>query len=494
LTDELKDLTDREWRLTLAKLRRARLLAEKDPAHPDTLDTHPLVREHFGGKLQQSHLDAWQEAHSRLYEYYKSQAKEYPDTIEEMAPLFAAVAHGCQAGRHQEAEDLYWRRVLRGEDHFSWRQLGSFGADLAALSGFFDPPWRQTVAGLSEASKAFVLHQAGLYLQALGQLAEAAYPMQAALGGHIAQGDWRNAAINACTLSELYLTSGDLTQALAYARQSVDLADRSGDAFHRMAMRTALADALHQAGRLPEAEAKFREAEEMQEERQPYYPLLYSLQGYQYCDLLLSQRRYREVLSRAGQTLEWSKQAGSTRIQLGLVIFWENLKDLLHESALTQQAHPDILSTALEHMSLGRAHLLQAQQEGSGDPSTSLRTSFSHAAAHLEQAVDGLRQAGRQHHIPRGLLARAELRRVMGALDRARADLEEAMSIATRGGMRLSEADCHLEYARLHLACGEEEKARESLAKAKDMIEDMGYHRRDGEVAELEGESESLKH
>jgi exonuclease VII small subunit len=88
--------------------------------------------------------------------------------------------------------------------------------------------------------------------------------------------------------------------------------------------------------------------------------------------------------------------------------------------------------------------------------------------------------------LPLGLLARAELRRAMGSLDRARADLEEALSIATRGGMRLHEADCHLEYARLHLACGEQEKARQSLAQARAMIEDMGYHRRDGEVAELE--------
>jgi hypothetical protein len=77
-------------------------------------------------------------------------------------------------------------------------------------------------------------------------------------------------------------------------------------------------------------------------------------------------------------------------------------------------------------------------------------------------------------------------RRAPGSLDRARADLEEALSIATRGGMRLHKADCHLEYARLHLACGEREKARQSLAQAKEMIEDMGYHRRDGEVAELE--------
>jgi tetratricopeptide (TPR) repeat protein len=450
LTDELKDLTDREWRLTLAKLRRARLLAEKDLANPDTLDTHPLVREHFGVKLQENTPDAWKEAHGRLYEYYKSQAPEFPDTIEEMAPLYAAVAHGCQAGRHQEAlDEVYWRRILRGNEHCSWSKLGSFGADLAVLSGFFDSPWRWPVAGLIERDKSFVLNQAGLYLRALGQLAEAAAPMQAGLEADIAQKGWENASIAASNLSELYLISGDLVQALDIARQGVDLADRSGDAFQRIVNRKTLANALHQAGQLPEAAAAFREAEKIQKERQPRFPLLYSLPGFQYCDLLLGQREYWEVQSRAEKALDI----------------------VLHISRRPQ----DI---ALNHLSLGRAHLLQAQQEGSND--------FSQAAAHLEQAVDGLRQAGQQEFIVRGLLARAELRRAMDDVAGAQRDLEEALSIATRGGMRLHQADCHLEYARLHLDCGEKEEARQSLAQAKEMIEEMGYHRRDAEVAELE--------
>jgi hypothetical protein len=108
------------------------------------------------------------------------------------------------------------------------------------------------------------------------------------------------------------------------------------------------------------------------------------------------------------------------------------------------------------------------------------------AAAHLNQAVDGLRQAGQQDDLPRGLLARAALRRAMGDLARAQADLDEAFSIATRGGMRLHEADCRLEYARLHLARGDRDQARASLAAARKMVEEMGYHRRDGEVAELQ--------
>ena len=103
LTEKLQGLSDADWRFALESLREARLLAPPDPAEPDTLDCHPLLREHFGEKLKTENPEAWREAHSRLYEYYKNSAKELPDTLEEMAPLFAAVAHGCQAGRYQEA-------------------------------------------------------------------------------------------------------------------------------------------------------------------------------------------------------------------------------------------------------------------------------------------------------------------------------------------------------------------------------------------------------
>jgi len=68
----------------------------------------------------------------------------------------------------------------------------------------------------------------------------------------------------------------------------VTYADRSGDAFLRMGFRTTHADALHQVGRRAEAETRFREAEHLQAERQPTYPLLYSLPGFRYCDLLLA--------------------------------------------------------------------------------------------------------------------------------------------------------------------------------------------------------------
>ncbi len=76
--------------------------------------------------------------------------------------------------------------------------------------------------------------------------------------------------------------------------------------------------------------------------------------------------------------------------------------------------------------------------------------------------------------------------RSAGACGRARRDVDEAMAIAERGGMGLHQADAHLEYARLYLAMGEEAEARGHLATATEMVGRMGYHRRDGEVAELE--------
>ena len=112
LTDALQKLSDANWKYAINNLRELRLIAQEDPHQPDALDCHPLLREHFGEKLKANNPNAWGEAHSRLYEYYKSSTKEFPDTIEEMTPLLAAVLHGCQAGKHQEAfDEVYWRRI-----------------------------------------------------------------------------------------------------------------------------------------------------------------------------------------------------------------------------------------------------------------------------------------------------------------------------------------------------------------------------------------------
>ena len=52
--------------------------------------------------------------------------------------------------------------------------------------------------------------------------------------------------------------------------------------------------------------------------------------------------------------------------------------------------------------------------------------------------------------------------------------------------MRFHERDSHLEHARLYSAPGETVRVREHFDKAKGMVDETGYHRRDTGPKELE--------
>lgn len=81
---------------------------------------------------------------------------------------------------------------------------------------------------------------------------------------------------------------------------------------------------------------------------------------------------------------------------------------------------------------------------------------------HLNQALD-LLYASREHSlIPFALLARAELRVLLGDFDGAAADLAQAQEMAVFGGMRLYQADTQLETARLEFAQYERGRAHAS--------------------------------
>jgi tetratricopeptide (TPR) repeat protein len=452
LTEVLSKMRESAWNEAVSTLREVGLLlggAESD----DRLDAHPLVREHFGEQLRVGQPEAWKEGHRRLYEHLKGKAKLLPETVEEMEPLDAAVVHGCMAGKGQEAlDDVHWKRIKRRGEHFSTLKLGAFGSEAAALSAFFDPPWERLAPGLRDTDQAFVLTEAGMALRAQGRLPEAASLMRLGLERRISQENWTQAASAASSLSELFLTHGELSEAEAQARKSVELADRSGDAFQCMARRTTLAAVQHARGRRAEAAASFEEAERMQEEWRPSYPLLFSLRGFQYCDLLLDHGRDAGVRERAAQTLVW-------------VI-----------------AQAWLLDIALDHLSLGRAHLLGVQRGTGGD--------LALATSHLQHAVEGLRKAGELEFIPLGLLARAALHLHTGDLAAAHRDLTEALDLSTRCEFRLHECDAHLGLTRLALAEGDPARAQTHLEKARTLIQQTGYHRRDGELADLESKLE----
>jgi tetratricopeptide (TPR) repeat protein len=472
-------LSSEDWQTAVTALRDHNLLAAAEPQEPDTLDAHPLVRACFAEDLESHHPAAWHEGNRRLYVHLCQAASDFPDTLEAMQPLYAAVVHGCRAGLQQEVMDeVYQRRIQRGSEFYSTKKLGAFGSGLTALAGFFDRPWSQPSAHLTAADQSLVLSFAAFHLRALGRLAEAVEPMQAGLEGDKAGENWKAGAIGANNLSELTLTLGDVQRAMVFGEQSVNLADRSGDTFLKIVSRTTRADALHQADRWEESPVPLREAEVL-----PEYPLLHSLQGFRYFDLLLGRAKPEDGSGQDGLAGPGSRPEEVERFRQ----VCQEVLERANEALRIAEDNHWLLGIALDHLTLGRAHLglaLTAPQTATRGEDRSAR--LAQAAGPLDRAVDGLRQAGHEDQLPRGHLARAALRRFRCDFTGAAADLTEALEIAVRGRMRLHECDAHLESARLCRDQGDVAAARRHVARARVLVQETGYGRREREVRWLE--------
>jgi hypothetical protein len=372
LTDGIIDLSDDQWRHAVERLREVRLLSPVDPSDPEALDAHPLVREWFGERLKATNEAAWKAAHSRLYDHLRDATREgQTPTLADLAPLYHAIAHGCRAGRYQEAlNEVYIDRICRWLPDgtiafYAIRDLGAFGSDLAAIAWFFDRPYETTVAALTPSDRSWVLSQASFGLRAQGRLREALPAMRTGLQMWEAAGFWENAAIAASNLSQTELFIGDIAAALATAGQSVALADRAGVASQMMINRATQADAAHAAGEWDKAADLFANAERRQREWPLYNSLLYSTRGYQYCDLLLSQERAPEARDRAAQTIEVARR------------------------------NHRVLDVALDTLTLARADLaLALRGMTSAWTRRKARADGRAAAAKLAAAVEGLRTSG----------------------------------------------------------------------------------------------------
>jgi hypothetical protein len=489
LTEAVHAMDRDEWNVLLRRLERAHLIRLRvDAADADAIaiDAHPLIREYFAKQLRDQRPEAFRAAHGRLFDHLCANTPHRPNTLPGLQPLYQAVTHGCLAGRQQEAlEKVFRDRILRGtggDGFYSWKRLGAFGANLGAVAAFFEEPWRRLAANLSAPDQAWLLGEAAFYLRALGRLTEAVEPMRVSGEMDVASSKWKFAAVSYSNLSGLEVTLGRLGEAVADGRRAIDFADRSGDAFQKLARRTAAADALHQAGERVEAGALFAEAERMQAALQPQFPRLYSLQGFQYADWLLAPAERAawgcvlapsggagrsplpappeggtpaataldscaEAEGRATQTLEWA-----TTYDLGL------------------------LSIALDHLTLARAALYRSVV----GPPADRASAATPLGPRVATALDRLRQANTLHHLPSTLLTAALYHGTLGAdSEEARRLLAEAEQIAERGPMPLYLADVYLHRARLF-------RDRAALAEARVLIEQHGYGRRRDELADAE--------
>ncbi|MEZ5936535.1 MAG: toll/interleukin-1 receptor domain-containing protein [Alphaproteobacteria bacterium] len=212
LTERLSALEALDWRELLKKLRSLCLLAEESHHAPDELDAHPLVREHFGEHLRERQEKAWKSGHMRLYDHLVTMPKKsQPNTLAEMAPLFQAVHHACQAGRQQSAyEDVYQPRICHNNKLYLTRKLGAFSENLGLIGAFCETLWERFSRNLDINAQVWLLNEAAYNLRALGRLDEAVGPMWASMQIDLERNEWEGAAISASGLAELYRALGDL--------------------------------------------------------------------------------------------------------------------------------------------------------------------------------------------------------------------------------------------------------------------------------------------
>ncbi len=105
LTEPLVGLDEVDWNLAVSALEecglvsRAGQLETPNSKLETALDAHPLIREYFAKQLREKKPESWRGAHRRLYEYLRDTTTEGDQpTLEDLQPLYQAVAHGCQAG------------------------------------------------------------------------------------------------------------------------------------------------------------------------------------------------------------------------------------------------------------------------------------------------------------------------------------------------------------------------------------------------------------
>ena len=437
----LVELKRKDWLQLEQRLEQAGLLLKTDhDGERHKWDTHPLVRHYFGKTFREKQPKAYQQAQLVLFEYYQSvPEKHQPDRLEKLEPLYRAVVHGCLAGEYQKAwQEVYIERIRRGNEHYSTKKLGAYAHDLTALSAFFPEGWGKPVSnGLSESDQALLLEQVSFYLMSLGRLLEAIKPRQIANKIVERLKMWGNAAVSARNLVDLHLLIGQLNEAENVAKQAITYANQTNDKplFSQMASHAKLATVLHRQGKLSEALEQFILAEKLQAKRNPESPWLYSVWGYQYCNLLLNQAKETDT-----------KKAVLDRGQYALEIATQDNQ---------------LLDKALDSLTIARA-----QNPTIVEPAEHL--------ARFDEAVTCIRKASKMNFLPTLLLARAKFLRYQQDYQAAQRDLDESLDIIQTCGMKLFAVDTALLQGNLYL--DQNSTANECYKTAKNLIQITSYH------------------
>lgn len=465
LTDPLVDLSSSLLNQTLNRLDYARLLTvrrELGSAILMALDAHPLLREYFARQVRKRQPDAWRAAHRRTYDHLRDTTKEgNQPALEDLQPLYHAVAHGCFSGSLHEAYGIYLNRIHRNGENYSIKKLGAFPSELVLLGNFFDSTWSDVSKKINPIDQAWMLNHASYLLRTVGRPRDAIIPGKAGVLAYAKIHDYANAATAASNLSEAELLLGEISAAIESANNGLFYANKTTSLFHHITRTARLANAIHQAGRHEEAHALFNKSKQIE---------LRGQDGFQYCDLLLSKIESRLHFWRIGPSPRAKDIINSVQFRA-------------HRSFTYNKKIGYNFELSLDMLTMGKVKFYRSKIINTNE--------YDAAVKNIQESINGFKSAGTIDYLPAAILARAWVRATTGTLtgpDSAQSDLNEAWDIAERGPMRLHMADIHLYRARLFFreARYPWESPEVDLAAARKLIDDCGYGRRREELEDAE--------
>ncbi|OYW75973.1 MAG: hypothetical protein B7Z37_10955 [Verrucomicrobia bacterium 12-59-8] len=492
LSEPLTNISEAQRNLSLQRLEDARLLTvNRDASHKlIALDAHPLLREYFGQRLRAQRPEAWHAAHRRLYEHLCAATPDKPNaTLEDLQPLYQAVAHGCLAGAQQEAYECVLRkRIFRGHPvvAYSWVTLGAVRTDLGALACFFEGSYDLISPSLGIAETGEVLGLAGFLFCISGQLEEGVNLLTKASRHEITHDRLLPAARATAVLATYQLLKGKIECSISNSEQAGRFAEQCSEREGwdlRMRHLGSLGDAYHQAGNIKAANKFFVELEQLRSVNVSPLGNLALLGSFQHCDYLLApfeQGAWKCVLASS-----YPKSPSRTAIneQVSTVIRIAN-------DGLKRARDGKVWSlVGLNLLTLFRVKLYQSIKFLTSN--STLVEKFKVEGNDITDIGNLLHSAGQRQYIPLGLLTRAWLHSLTGARtgpESAQTDLDEAWEIAERGPMPLFLADIHLHRARLFLREAKYpwESPQHDLAEARRLIYKHDYLRRKDELEDAE--------
>ncbi|MCU0568685.1 MAG: hypothetical protein MUF49_19065 [Oculatellaceae cyanobacterium Prado106] len=405
---------------------------------------HPLVRSYYLRQLEEQDQGHLKSLYRSIKDYYLGQAGSPPSTptLDDLSPLLEVVHYVCQIGAYDMAWQLYWERISQRNRYVLIALLCAYETTIATLQEFFPKGDTASMPLVTSAqAKYLILEEIGICWVGLGYLDEARTFYERAKQVALSARKWDQTSLIYQRLAELDVFRGDLTAALASAKESFDYAQRGRNAWSQM-------DAyIHQAiiyglqGQLEAADSLFLKAEARQQRMQEDSRHLFSWRGIAYANFLNRAGRLAQAQAIAEENLQICQTKG-----------WLNLVGKVNRTL------GDI------HANAGR---------------------ISTAANYYNSAVQIARSTPRFDALIEALSSRGRWSARHGDAKTARSDLMEALRYAQNNGYRLSEVDVQVGIAWLCLAEGDGVGAIAAIELAQQMSVEMGYHWGEVDVREV---------